>query len=448
MIRMLYTDGGLQMTRTFDFIIAQGECVGGTTVINNAICLKMPEVSRKEWSNLGIDVSQLDAHYERVKSEINIDVLKPVAVNQVVENLFRKGVQGYNSSPAGSGRISPADMLQGNFAHCIGCGLCNIGCKYLRKLSVLETYIPWAQANGVNVLSGVSAVQCETDTYQGRKRVRSLVVRMENGEFRKIRVRKALVVAAGAIASSRFLMRSDLGGAGVGQNLSCNYAFPTSVEFDQTIDAFDGLQITLSATPESSEAIFETYYNPPGAYAISAATYFDRHAYMMQAYRRSLNFGALVGSDPSGSVCRKRDIMFGRAIQWNQTEGELSRIRRALATVVWIAKAAGGKRAILPTHPALTIPLDAGTGNTLANFDRILNDKSYFNFFTAHPQGGNMMAGLSVDERVVGTDFRVRDCDNLYVCDASVFPRSIRVNPQWTIMALASLAGERIAAQS
>ena len=50
-----------------------------------------------------------------------------------------------------------------------------------------------------------------------------------------------------------------------------------------------------------------------------------------------------------------------------------------------------------------------------------------------------------VDERVVDTDFRVRDCENLYVSDASVFPRGIRVNPQWTIMAVASAAARRIA---
>jgi choline dehydrogenase-like flavoprotein len=30
------------------------------------------------------------------------------------------------------------------------------------------------------------------------------------------------------------------------------------------------------------------------------------------------------------------------------------------------------------------------------------------------------------------------------VCDASVFPRGIRVNPQWTIMALASAAASRV----
>jgi choline dehydrogenase-like flavoprotein len=54
------------------------------------------------------------------------------------------------------------------------------------------------------------------------------------------------------------------------------------------------------------------------------------------------------------------------------------------------------------------------------------------------------MASDSFNERVVDTDFRVKDTENLYVCDASIFPRGVKVNPQWTIMAAASLASEKI----
>jgi choline dehydrogenase-like flavoprotein len=38
---------------------------------------------------------------------------------------------------------------------------------------------------------------------------------------------------------------------------------------------------------------------------------------------------------------------------------------------------------------------------------------------------------------VVDSHFRVHGYSNLYVCDASIFPTTIRVNPQLTIMAMA-----------
>jgi choline dehydrogenase-like flavoprotein len=445
MIRMLYTEGGLQLSRTFDFTILQGEAVGGSTVVNNAICLQMPEISQKDWAGYGIDTSPLANHFELIRAEINIDELKPESVNQHVEDLFSLGVAGYNASIGEAERLSSARRLSGNFSNCLGCGLCNIGCRRLRKLSVLETYLPWAQAHGVKVFGGVGAVQCETEPNgKSRKKITGLLVRKENGEYHRMRIRKALIVAGGAIASSRFLMRSGLGGNGVGKGLSCNYAFPTLVEFGERVDAFDGVQITMFAAPDSYDAIFETTYNPPGAYSIAIPLHFRRHAEMMRAYRHGVNFGALVGSDNSGSVSPRRDLIFGRAIEWRQTEGEINRIKKALATVVRIAKAAGGERIILPTHPALIIPLNSTVDGMLAEFDRVLADKRYFNFATAHPQGGNMMADQSHDERVIDLDFRVRDCENLFVCDASVFPTGIRVNPQWTIMALASVAAGRI----
>lgn len=447
MTRMLYTEGGLQTTRSFDFRIMQGECVGGTTVINNALCLKMPKISLNEWNMFGIDVNALEEHYERVKQEINIDTLADVVVNHKVERLFSAGVAAYNAGLKGGEKIFAAQRMKANFSNCLGCGLCNLGCRRMRKLSVLETYIPWAQAHGVLVFPNVGLVKCETEGADAKK-ISGVIVRNPNGDFQRIRVRKAVILAAGAVASSRILMRSRLGGEHVGRNMSCNFALPPLVEFEENLDAFDGAQMTMYAEAESGDAIFETAFNPPGAYAVSVPIYFDRHAEMMSFFRRAVNFTALVGSDPAGAVSRRRDVLFGRAIEWQQTENDLLRIKAALATLVRISKAAGAKRMLLPTHPVLELPLTGEVEPVLTDFARLLRDKKYFSFYTAHPQGGNLMASPDFNERVVECDFRVRDCENLYLCDASVFPRSIRINPQWTIMALASHAGRLIAANT
>ena len=74
-----------------------------------------------------------------------------------------------------------------------------------------------------------------------------------------------------------------------------------------------------------------------------------------------------------------------------------------------------------------------------------MQDASDLLLNSSHPQGGNPM---SDDRRVgvVGTDFRVHGTRNLFVADASVFPTSIHVNPQLTIMAMAGLAWETVIA--
>src|SRR5205807_10632798 len=66
---------------------------------------------------------------------------------------------------------------------------------------------------------------------------------------------------------------------------------------------------------------------------------------------------------------------------------------------------------------------------------------------TAHPQGGNRMIGQNskhAGERVVDANFRVAGFENVFVADASLFPTGITVNPQWTIMAMSSLAANHV----
>ena len=70
--------------------------------------------------------------------------------------------------------------------------------------------------------------------------------------------------------------------------------------------------------------------------------------------------------------------------------------------------------------------------------DDYVRDGSDLLLTSAHPQGGNAL-GTVVDER-----FAVRGSPNVHVCDASVFPSAVTVNPQLTVMALAQHAAQRI----
>ena len=65
------------------------------------------------------------------------------------------------------------------------------------------------------------------------------------------------------------------------------------------------------------------------------------------------------------------------------------------------------------------------------------------NLGTSHPQGGNRI-GRHPGSSVVDPTFRVHGVENLFVTDASVFPAGCGVNPQLTVMALASLAADEI----
>jgi choline dehydrogenase-like flavoprotein len=98
--------------------------------------------------------------------------------------------------------------------------------------------------------------------------------------------------------------------------------------------------------------------------------------------------------------------------------------------------ASGARRVIPPlaTHTEIHDASEVGL------IDERLRDASdVVGFGSSHPQGGAVM-GTNPKTSVVGPDFRVRGFENLYVCDASVFPSSVEVNPQLPIMAMADIA--------
>ncbi len=446
MIRKLYKEGGLQQSKRFDLMVLQGECVGGTTVINNAICFEMPANIKSLWQETyGLDLSTLQSEYKQVETELEISPIPDFAINARMKEKFISGVEAYNAELPPDQRLKIDNPLKANQRNMMGDGLDNLGNKRLRKRSMLETYLPWAEARGVQIISDTSAVRFLADA--SGKRAEAVMLRDNAGNLKTVKVRKAVIVAGGVIASSHFLMRSDLKG-NVGKGMSCNFAFPVAFEFPDIIDAFDGTQITLGALDPQSRAIFETYFNPPGALALSLPFYFNRLHRLMKNYRRLANFGALVGAEPNGVIELKGDPVTGRPFTWTLGNQDREKIKFALGTLLEIARRAGAVAGILPTTPGLEIPL---TPDDIATFKK--NFASYplrmsdLKLTTAHPQGGNRMIGddsKHKNERVVDGEFRVDGFENVFVADASVFPTGITVNPQWTIMAMSSMAAKRV----
>ena len=64
---------------------------------------------------------------------------------------------------------------------------------------------------------------------------------------------------------------------------------------------------------------------------------------------------------------------------------------------------------------------------------------------SAHPQGG-MRMHKDPELGVVSPSFRVHGASNLFVADASLFPSTIVVNPQWSVMSFGQVGAAHIAA--
>ena len=159
--------------------------------------------------------------------------------------------------------------------------------------------------------------------------------------------------------------------------------------------------------------------------------WFEDHYANMLRYRHMVCGGVLVGTTAPASVKATRD---GPEIDYTPVAADLERVVDGLKLAGRLFLGAGARRVM----PATYAWHEFSSEGALDALDDYVRDGSDLLLTSAHPQGGNAI-GAVVDER-----FRVQGFSNLHVCDASVFPSSVTVNPQLTVMALAQYAAPRI----
>jgi choline dehydrogenase-like flavoprotein len=441
MMSRLYEDGLMQQTMDFRFTVLQGECVGGSTTVNNAVCFDPPPPKIATWNethNAGIDPDELSESVEAVRSFLGIvpqpeDILNPSAP------VFTEGVANLGLAPD----HLTVGVVSANIDGCFGSGYCNMGCPWGKKLSMLETALPWAQRKfpgKVRVMADCEVTRIRALSGEPQ-RVLSVRARSRDGLKVTIKARR-FVLSAGAVGSSHLMLRSGVGRSlPVGKRLCFNMGAPLTAELDHVVNAYDGLQIShFGLSPDYSFA-YETWWNPPVAQAENMPGWFERHYANMCKYNRLMAVGALVGTEGNARV--RKALTGGADIAYTPASADLEKMSKALRLLAEILFAGGAKRVMLNTwgYDEFT-PSD-----DLDELERVAREPGHLTLGTGHPQGGNPM---SRDPRhgVVGPDFRVHGYENLYVCDASVFPTSLTVNPQLTVMGMAHYAAEHVAAEA
>jgi choline dehydrogenase-like flavoprotein len=241
-----------------------------------------------------------------------------------------------------------------------------------------------------------------------------------------------VVVACGAIHTPLLLRRNGIGGRSgqLGQNLAIHPATAVRALFDEEIDMARGVPQSFYIDEFADEGImFEGAAGPPDYLATTFPFSRERHRDLMLRFLNLSQFGVMVADRSRGSV-RERA---GRAeIRYDLLPEDAERFRRGIELLSELYWAAGAKRVYLPVAGAHELPGPSHrplAGRTLKPSDLTL--------MAFHPLG-TARADADPDRGVVDADLRAHGIEGLYVSDASVVPSSLGVNPQITIMALAT----------
>lgn len=450
MVANLYKHGALQTSTNRDFVVFQGRCVGGSSTINNGICLRVKEDGRThpdaqdvlaKWRSIGAPIDEIDFHksYDAVRDKLKIGKAEPRSGRHNGTHLIN-GWRAYAATSTDPrDRRAPADWFAKNFGPpqtdnaCAYCGYCNSGCPYGRRMGIAQTYLPEAcREHHARILPGTKAEEILWQTaIDGRREAEAVKLILPDGSKKLVRTRVGVVVACGTIASSKLLDRSDI--SGTGYQVSLNVASPVVALMPDGVggNAWDEDQMTSYV--DCADFLLESHFQPPMSMASLMPGWFGDHSQRMKNFGRVHSAGILFPAD------RRGQIVDGKLRFQLDVQDDLPMLRRAMATLTKVHFAAGA----IECYPALAKGQKVTPGMDVDAFFRdAIREQDDVTLSSSHPHGGN---AINEDPQygIVDPECRVHGTTNVLVTDASVFPSCIRVNAQWTTMAMAHYATGR-----
>jgi choline dehydrogenase-like flavoprotein len=467
MPRMFYTQFSVnkifdQEVPTVSTAAVSGRLVGGSATINHALAFEPPKPVIREWHEVHgarFQYDDLQPHLDVIHRDLRIATVPESQISG--SNLALKR----GATALGLSHHGPAKR---NAHQCIGCGFCDLGCRYNRKLTPLNVVLPEAARHGAQVLADclVKTVIFE-DLPEGGPRGESkraigvtAVMRDRRGvEKEEVEVRaKRVVLAAGPFGSPRILLRSGLPSvrrkagrdpAAVGNRFSTHATITFYGEFDHAIYPSNAgppmayfakkyeLDDQSAADPERHHVRYalEGMLNHPIAFA-QLMPYESAESYQtfMRRFNQTMTLAVMFRDRPVGNVT-------SHAFQYRLAEEDHAGWLDSLHTGARIMFAAGAKRVFFNAHRPLIVDsvdqIESVLTPELVRSERI-------QITSGHPMGGCAL-GADPKRDVVDSEGHSWDVAGLYVMDSSVFPTSLGVNPCLTTYALGRYMGRALA---
>jgi choline dehydrogenase-like flavoprotein len=256
-----------------------------------------------------------------------------------------------------------------------------------------------------------------------------------------------VVVAAGAVGTPALVQRSGLGNDNVGAYLRLHPTSAVFGQFEHVIYGGAGIPQSVACTEfHDAQGGWGYWIEAPPIYPGLAAASMQgigtAHAQLMEAYTRTCASIVLVRDGMAGQS--QGEVRVGRdgapVVRYRIGARERLLIAQGLASAARIQLAAGA-RAVRTLH------VDGGVAQSHADaraFEALAIQPNRITMFSAHVNGTCRM-GAHARSSACTPEGELRAAPGIWVADGSLFPSAPGVNPQATIMALASLVASRAA---
>ena len=425
----LYRDAGVVASVGAPVVIIPvGKLVGGSTVINSGTCFRIPEFIHERWRAKFDMPDELSAEalrpiYERVEEVISVKKVTPDLMG-ANNDVARRGSEALGWS---------GGYLPRNYRGCVGSNRCAFGCPTDAKQAMHLNYLPQAVEAGARVISGA---RVDKITFSGHRATGVVAsVMTASGKRRKLVVKaKRVVVAAGTFYTPLLLRASGVRHRNLGRRLTLHPALKISGLFPGS-NFLEGPGVPQSYFVDEFQEdgiMMEGAHVPPDLASVALPGRPHEHKALMERSHELAMFGFLVSDEPSGTVHRG---LGGRPLlRYDLSPLDHERVISGLKKLCRLFVAAGAKTLYLPTWklPVMDAGADIDAQIDAADIKPIDLEMAAF-----HPLG-TCGFGPAANTFPLDCDLKVRGKEGLYVADGSIFPTSLAVNPQLSIMALAT----------
>ena len=420
--------------------ILQARCVGGTTFVNSAIIWRLPDKVLARWHKDfgladGLRAADLDAAYTTIEEEMSVrpvgDHIASLADIKMREGAEKAGIEHRAIRRSESG--------------CKGSGRCFHGCPNDAKQSTTINYLRRAIDDGAEVIANA---RVERIVVEGGRAVAVTGRIGGSGPHARARFRvsakRAVIVAASVVQTPTLLRKSGIGleSGQLGEHFTAHPGTSSVGFYPNVVQAWTGAAQGYEAfgLRDSLGVKFETINVPPEIAASRMPGAGPRFAKLVERLPHIAVWAAAVRADGEGSV-RPSWLMGGEIVRYSLTTGDVERLRTGLKKLAEMHFLAGATE-VLPGVYGLP---DVITADQLNLFDSAPLDSRAYSVIATH-LFGTCRAARDPAAGVVDENLKVHGVGGLYVMDSSVFPSNTGVNPQHSIMAIATVAAQRLAA--
>jgi len=432
-----YETYAMQQTRGYKVLLLAGSSVGGGTSINWTTSLRTPDNILNEWDSLTGQNNYFNSSNFKSSMDFICQQLNVSEANNRIPQKEIKLAEGLSQSQI-SYKIIPRNTSNDQ---CLESGFSTFGHSDESINSSYQTWFPEDKFNSQNVYSNTSV------KYLTISKGKATHINVEkNGKVQQIAVDK-VVLAAGSLNTPKILLNSGYKNKHLGQHLKLHPVSGVAGKFSEEQKPWAG---TMQGIYSDDYLFMKDNYG----YLLEGLPmhpslffpFFPNNNDNFEDFIKSYNYWSgsivLTSDKSSGSIINKNPQHLW---DYNLNDFDHSNLLHGLENLVRANYLAGAEEIMVAASPTMHWKKSSNVHiEDFINKIRAIKNAPFRILLGSAHQMGTARINPNPEQGVVDLDGKVHGLENVYIVDASTFPRCSGVNPMISIQSMSHFLMSKI----